>query len=235
MKRLLLLIGALFIAASVEAQEITPADVTFDDMRTVLESAGFASYAYDLRSFLQDDGSYEVAIRIKEYDGDRALDNDRVLHLGSTRLLLSDFPEETRAEIPDSMLLDPERGIIREGGRLVLGRYPTGIDSISRWVFSLENGGRGSLQFDLKAVHAPDQAPFYSYESRPFVMSGFESGRFIPLLLFGSMWYDAQAGVFRFCGEREIDPDLTKGVIVKQVPHFYILGVELTAKQEATE
>lgn len=235
MKRLLILAGVLCSTTLAWAQEIVPVKATFDDMEVVLNHAGFESYAYDLSAFLEGDACYDVAIRIKEYDGGKELDNDRVLHLGSTRLMLSDFPDETRAESPDSMLLDPERRILCEGRRLVLGRYPSGIDSVARWVFSLENNGRRSLPLEMKAVLTPDNPPFYNYRSRPFAKSGFESGKFIPLIFFGSVWYDAQCGLFRFCGEREIDPDLTKGTIVRQVPHFYILGAELTAKQEATE
>ena len=235
MKTLLILAGSLCATTYAGAQEIAPVKTTFEDMEVVLNQAGFESYAYDLSSFLECNARYDVAIRIKEYDGGKELDNDRVFHLGPTRMLLNDFPEEYRAEIPDSVMLDSERGILRESGRLVLGRYPTGIDSVARWVLSLENGGRGSARLDLKAVITSDNPPFYGYESRPFVKSGFESGKFIPLIFFGSMWYDAQYGIFRFCGESEIDPDLTTGMIVKQVPHFYVLGVEFTAKQGATE
>lgn len=231
MKRLLFLVGTLCMAAAVDAQEITPADVTFDDMRVVLESAGFETYAYDLTSFLEDDTRYEVAVSVKEYDGGKEPVDDWTFHLGSTRVLLSDFSAETRAEIPDSMLLDKKRGIVRQSGRLVLGRYPSMTDSVARWVFSLENGGRGSMQLDLKAVQVPDKEPFYSYESRPFAKSGFEAGKFIPLVFFGSMWYDEKAGVYRQCGESEIAPDLSSE-IVGSVPHFYVMGVVLTPKKE---
>ena len=230
MKTLLILAGSLCATTYAGAQEIAPVKTTFEDMEVVLNQAGFESYAYDLSSFLEGDTRYDVAIRIKEYDGGKELDNDRVFHLGSTRVLRSDLPEEYRAEIPDSVLLDRERGIISESGRLVLGRYPTGVDSVARWVLYLENGSRGSARLDLKAVITSDNPPFYGYESRVFMKSGFEPGKFIPLIFFGSMWYDAQHGFYRFCGESEIDPDLTKGMIVKQVPHFYVFGVELTAK-----
>lgn len=147
MKTLLILAGSLCATTYAGAQEIAPVKTTFEDMEVVLNQAGFESYAYDLSSFLEGDTRYDVAIRIKEYDGGKELDNDRVFHLGPTRMLLNDIPEEYRAEIPDSVMLDSERGILRESGRLVLGRYPSGVDSVARWVFHLENGGRGSRVF----------------------------------------------------------------------------------------
>lgn len=231
MKRLLFLVGALCMSATVGAQEISPADVTFDDMRVVLESAGFEAYAYDLSSLLEDDTRYEVAVSVKEYDGGKESVDDWTFHLGSTRVLLSDFSAETRAEIPDSILLDKKRGIVRQSGRIVLGRYPSGADSVARWVFSLENGGRGSMQLNMKAVKVPGNEPLYSYMSRPFSKSSFEAGKFIPLVFFGSMWYDAKAGVYRQCGESEIAPDLSSEM-VGHVPHFYVMGVVLTPKKE---
>ena len=110
MKTLLILAGSLCATTYAGAQEIAPVKTTFEDMEVVLNQAGFESYAYDLSSFLEGDTRYDVAIRIKEYDGGKELDNDRVFHLGPTRMLLNDFPEEYRAEIPDSVI--SETGVI---------------------------------------------------------------------------------------------------------------------------
>ena len=230
MKRTLLLFGALFVTTLAGAQQIASADATLDDVRFVLERAGFETYAYDLSQFLDGDTCYDVAFRVREYVAGKPVDGDQVFHAGRTRMLLSDYPEQARAEIPDSVLLDPERGIVRESARIVFGRYPSGADSVAQWAFSLENAAKGSFRLELEAQKAPDSdTRFYSYYTRPFVMSRFESGRFIPLLFFGSMWYDARFGFFRFCGEKVIDPDLSKNQLVEHVPHFYVLGVELTA------
>ena len=110
MKTLLILAGSLCATTYAGAQEIAPVKTTFEDMEVVLNQAGFESYAYDLSSFLEGDTRYDVAIRIKEYDGGKELDNDRVFHLGPTRMLLNDIPEEYRAEIPDSVI--SETGVI---------------------------------------------------------------------------------------------------------------------------
>ena len=82
----------------------------------------------------------------------------------------------------------------------------------------------------LKPVVTPDRT-FYHYGARPFRIDGFEPGRFIPLVFYGSFWYDERANLVRFCGEREIAPDLSSE-IVANVPHFYVIGVVLTEKQE---
>lgn len=47
------------------------------------------------------------------------------------------------------------------------------------------------------------------------------------------MWFDAEHNLFRFCGENEIAPDLS-GEIVGNIPHFYVIGIEFTPKQEPT-
>ena len=47
------------------------------------------------------------------------------------------------------------------------------------------------------------------------------------------MWFNAEHNLFRFCGENEIAPDLS-GEIVCNIPHFYVIGIEFTPKQEPT-
>lgn len=49
----------------------------------------------------------------------------------------------------------------------------------------------------------------------------------IPLVLYGSGWVDEQYGFMRFCGEREIDGNDKTGMILSNVPHYYVVGVEL--------
>ena len=49
-------------------------------------------------------------------------------------------------------------------------------------------------------------------------------GEFTPLVLYGSAWFDSEAGIFRFCGENEISPDMHED-IVKDIPEFYVIGV----------
>lgn len=65
----------------------------------------------------------------------------------------------------------------------------------------------------------------HNYRDRPFKVQEFQSDTFIPLLFVGSAWYDPEIGVFRFCGENEISPDLSEE-IVSHIPHFYVVGIQ---------
>ncbi len=65
------------------------------------------------------------------------------------------------------------------------------------------------------------------YQSRPFELTApFEKGKFIPLVLYGSYWYEPANGGCRFCGDNEIKPDLSSD-IVKNIPHFFVFGIKI--------
>ena len=53
-----------------------------------------------------------------------------------------------------------------------------------------------------------------------------EKGKIIPLVLYGSYWYEPQAGGCRFCGDNEIKPDLSSD-IMKYIPHYFVLGIKI--------
>lgn len=69
------------------------------------------------------------------------------------------------------------------------------------------------------------------FPPRPFKLQPFKEGEFIPLMLVGSIWWDSEFNLFRFCGESVIDPDLSSD-IVKFIPHYYVIGVEATKQQD---
>ncbi|MCL2502285.1 MAG: DUF5041 domain-containing protein, partial [Bacteroidales bacterium] len=71
---------------------------------------------------------------------------------------------------------------------------------------------------------------FFSYNTRPFKISEFKEDEFIPLILLGSSWYDERYNVFRFCGEKQIEPDMSSEIL-KDVPHYYVIGVRFVKKQ----
>ena len=43
------------------------------------------------------------------------------------------------------------------------------------------------------------------YCTRPFGIDSFEAGKFIPLVFYGSMWFDAEGNQFRFLAARPRD------------------------------
>lgn len=72
----------------------------------------------------------------------------------------------------------------------------------------------------------PDSAFFYS--SRPFRLDPIPlSGHAdMPLVLYGSGWYDERIKTVRFCGENVIDPKLDSKM-VGNLPYYYVIGMEV--------
>lgn len=95
--------------------------------------------------------------------------------------------------------------------------------------FQSVGGGGFNNMLKLQPVFAPEMPTkqAYRYESRPFeLVAPVETGKVIPLVLFGSYWYEQETGVSRFCGEKVINPDLSSDII-KSIPHFYVLGIRI--------
>ncbi len=113
--------------------------------------------------------------------------------------------------------------------KLIIGFRPSDNDSTVDYLFNFsENRGFGG-RLNLHPIFAPEnpEDKWYMYESRPFELTdSFEKGTFIPLVLYGSYWYDPQANGCRFCGDDEIKPDLSSD-IVKSTSHFFILGIKI--------
>jgi hypothetical protein len=65
---------------------------------------------------------------------------------------------------------------------------------------------------------------FFSYHTRPFKIKAFKEDEFIPLILVSSGWYDDRFDIFRSCGQREIEPEMSDE-IYKNIPHHYIVGI----------
>ena len=95
--------------------------------------------------------------------------------------------------------------------------------------FQSVGGGGFNNMLKLQPVFAPEMPTkqAYRYESRPFeLIAPVETGKLIPLVLFGSYWYEEETGVSRFCGDKQIKPDLSSDLI-KSIPHFYVLGIRI--------
>lgn len=232
MRRLPIVVCALLLSSVAFGQQVRSREAGFEEFRTLLEYSGYEAFSFDLRDFLAD--RYDVTVRIKEYAGGRDMKRDKVIRMRSNKLMVSDFPAEQQAEILSGEMADPATHTYLQAERLTVGFYPSGVDSLANVLFDLVGMGSSRAQLTLRGLSTPD-APgsmFYSYQVRPFRFDEpFEEGRFIPLLFYGSMWYDERFGVFRFCGEREISPDLSSE-IVGSVPHFFVIGLELARRQQ---
>ena len=192
------IIIALFalVAMTGKAQELKVNEPTLADYLQLLKARGYIAYSFDMKDFK--DKSVEPVI-MEYVDGKEPRD---VLGFSFS------FPIEEK---------------------LVIGLSPSSNDST--YVYSFQSVGGGGINGTLKLqpIYAPEMPTeqSYRYESRPFeLVSPVEIGKFIPLVLFGSFWYEPETGVSRFCGENLIKPDLSSE-IVKSIPHFYVLGIKI--------
>lgn len=192
------IIIALFalVAMTGKAQELRVNEPTLADYLQLLKAQGYIAYSFDMKDFK--DKSVEPVI-MEYVDG-----------------------KEPKDVLGFSFSIPIEE-------KLVIGLSPSSNDST--YVYSFQSVGGGGINGTLKLqpIYAPEMPTeqSYRYESRPFeLVSPVEAGKFIPLVLFGSFWYEPETGVSRFCGENLIKPDLTSE-IVKSIPHFYVLGIKI--------
>ena len=192
------IITALLALATLagQAQEIRTNEPTLGDYMQLLKAKGYIAYSFDMKDFRGK--QYEPVIM--EYGkGQEAKD---VLGFSFS------FPI---------------------GEKLVIGFAPSSNDSTYVYSYQSDGGGGFNATLKLKPVYAPEMPTkqAYRYESRPFeLVSPVETGKCIPLVLFGSYWYEQDTGVSRFCGDKLIKPDLSSDII-KSIPHFYVLGIKI--------
>jgi hypothetical protein len=179
-----------------QAQEIRTNEPTLDDYLQLLNAKGYMTYSFDTKDFK----GKQVEPAIMEYGrGEEARD-----YIGFS---LS-FPL---------------------GEKLVIGFAPSSNDSTYVYSFQSVGGGGFNYRLKLQPIFAPEMPTkqAYRYESRPFeLVAPVETEKLIPLVLFGSYWYEQETGVSRFCGEKLIKPDLSSDII-KSIPHFYVLGIKI--------
>lgn len=182
------------VALAGQAQEIRTNEPTLDDYLQLLNAKGYIAYSFDMKDFK---GKQYEPVIMEYAKGQEAKD---VLGFSFS------FPI---------------------GEKLVIGFAPSSNDSTYVYSFQSAGGGGFNATLKLQPVYAPEMPTkqAYRYESRPFeLVSPIELGKFIPLVLFGSYWYEKETGVSRFCGEKQINPDLSSDII-KSIPHYYVLGI----------
>ena len=143
--------------------------------------------------------------------------------------MLSDFPEEYWDEIiAEGPIYDLEKGILTLSEKISVGFAPA-ADSLKTMNMLLEN--IGALRRTLSLKSQPDYTgkEEYMYDYRPFKVGALQLGEFTPLVALGSYWYDEEYDLYRFCGEDELDPDLSAGMLSSS-PHYYVLGMIVTKR-----
>ena len=196
MKKAIITALIALVALAGQAQEIRTNEPTLDDYLQLLNAKGYMAYSFDMKDFK---GKQYEPVIMEYVRGKEARD-----YIGFS----FSFPL---------------------GEKLVIGFAPSSNDSTYVYSFQSVGGGGFNATLNLQPVFAPEMPTkqAYRYESRPFeLISPVETGKLIPLVLFGSYWYEQETGVSRFCGEKIIKPDLSSDII-KSIPHFYVLGIKI--------
>lgn len=225
MKKLFILSSVLVLSCATFGQQIKNNKIELNDFITLLQGSGYELFSYDITDMLND--RYDITFIKKEFEtGKEILASN--LNMVSNKKLLSDFPEPYRQEFIDDggIIIDPKTQAITHAEKISIGFYPSINDTTKFMQISVPDIATMNLPLQMKGLSKKDSDKMlYYYNTRPFKLNAFKENEFIPLILFGSYWYDEQFNIYRFCGENEIDPDMSSNIL-KDIPHYYVIGVK---------
>lgn len=222
------------ISLASRAQEVKPIEASVEDYIALLNQNGYQAYSFDIS--MMHDTTYEVQFQVREYAAGNP-EPIKVQSLGrgfKNRTMVKDFmwrelSEEELADIKAASV-DFENGVYSRSEKVTVGFLPCENDSTEIGRLFLDKLGRTGFSLKLKPIEhngAYDDEVIYHYKPVPFKASAFEEGKFIPLAAYASFWFDEKYGIIRFCGAKELDPDLSTEIL-KDTPHYYVIGVTLT-------
>lgn len=225
----LVCIGIAIASSAAAGQTISSQAATFDDYMPLLQDKGYDALVFDISGLA--DHKVNLSFTIREYEGDKLVKDNALPYSTeySNMLLLTDIPEQYRQSWIDHGMADSERGILKLARKITIGLMPADADSLKRFSISVENMGSTLNQLVLKPQKALETGKdFYAYNVRPFKLDNAPAEGYVPLALLGSVWFDERFNIYRFCGENEIDPDLTlEKSMVHNLPHYYVFGVDI--------
>ena len=203
MKRGFIFTGMLVLSYIAFGQQIKNRNIELDDLMTLLNVSGYELFCFDIADMLNE--RYDIVFVTKEYAAGQ--------EIASTNI---------RAE-----QINPEDSV----EKISFGFLPANNDSTRVMRISVPGIGTfAAPEFKLKGLSMIGlDRKVYRYRTRSFKLGEIKNGEFAPLILFASGWYDEISNVLRFCGEREIDPDMSSEIL-KDVPHHYVIGVEFIKK-----
>lgn len=233
MIKIITLLTALLSLCSfvVNAQEIKRIDASPQDYIELLKAKGYEAFPFDI-SCLKD-STYTLTFEVNEYIGGQESEISSKKYRGrKNRTMVRDFMwrELSTEELEDIKrnAYDYENGVYSCAEKIMIGFTPNDVDTVAYARISIENMGAMTVDMKLRSIDNPlYEKPIYKYLPRPFKPSRFEEGKFIPLVIYCSFWYDAKHNIVRCCGEKEIDPLMTSEIL-KDSPHYYVIGVRIT-------
>lgn len=196
MKSLLIAVCALMLSLPAFGQRIKKADSDMDGMTTLLKTSGYELFSFKLDRRL---AKNTIVAEVREYVEGKEIDR-RSYFAGN---------------------------VDRRARTINFGFRPSDNDSTRLMMFEVPGEViMPNQRFNLRAMKVADfpDRTFWNYNTRPFKLGKIKENEFTPLFLLGSFWYDKRSKVFRFCGDTELDPDMSSDML-KQLPHYYIIGI----------
>ena len=224
-----MLLTAMVFSFNLHAQELKRTEADISDYIPLLNAAGYDVYTFDISSLK--DETYNIEFIVREYVGGTLVEDplysQMPRHFLRNRRMLSDFPEDYWDEIlATGPIYDRDKGILTMSEKISVGFAPA-ADSLKTMNMQLENIGALRRLLPLKSQTNSLGKEEYMYDCRPFKVGALQLGEFTPLVALGSYWYDEQYDLFRFCGEDELDSDLSAGMLASS-PHYFVLGITVT-------
>lgn len=227
----LLCVVALF--GPLRAQDslrVTPQPIQLEDVVDVLEMNGISIHRFDLRPLLKT--HYNVSFYVDEYRHAEKQGRVHSFMFGPNIMSVEVYPEEQWEAVRQEHHLAPNESEFDYIKSVTL-TLQVKDDSLATISVGSPGVGRMTKRLKLYPVEGETRYVSYMYSSRPFRLDAVANADTveIPLVFFGSGWYDKRFNVTRFCGESEIDPQL-QAKIVKDVPHAYVVGMRLEKKKK---
>ena len=177
--------------------QIKRVSASLEDFMEHMAMYGYDVYTYDISSLRDSASGFTIVIR--EYDQQKMID-EKKLYGFRTKTMISDFNEQDQKNIYEEKDGDDmERGIYRLSKILSIGFSPIQSDSIETITLRSSRNDAAPWKLMLKPIPGAPQT-IYRYQRVPYQPTSFSLDTFIPLVFYGSFWWDEQSKGWRFCG-----------------------------------
>jgi len=210
------------VAMAGQGQTIKRVEASLEDFMEHMAMYGYEVFTYDISSLRDSVSGFTIVIR--EYNQQGMID-EKKLYGFRTKTMISDFNEQDQKSIYEEKDGDDmERGIYRLSKSLSIGFSPIQSDSIETITLRSSRNDASPWKLILKPIPGAPQT-VYRYQKAPYQPTSFSLDTFIPLVFYGSFWWDEQSKGWRFCGETELTEEKAKtSDYFKYCPHYYIIG-----------
>lgn len=229
MKNLIITVALVLATMAGQAQNIsyieeTPTEAFIKHM----EFCGYKAFTFDISSLRDSAQSFDIIIR--EYVND-SLVNKRTQSRHRLKLMISDLPGDEQQEILSKKSgEDMERGICKSVKTITIGFTPA-KDSIERINIVTDMACYSGVPLKMKYLcEYKDRESIYQYRwvaYEEYKEINYKFNTFIPLVLYGSYWWDEKIQNYRYCGDVDSDGRLTHE---KKSPHYYVIGIKFHNK-----